>query len=262
MDIKEMFINEEKGVRTPAKKKIINVLVVLIAVFCVFYFSFTSIGYKWRWEMVYIYRQKFITGFIITIFMSLFSLILSLMLGILFALARNSKILFLNYFSELYVEVIRGTPMLVQILVFFYIVGTAFKIENRYLAGVLILSIFSAAYVTEIIRAGVESIESSQLETAKAIGFTNYQIYRYIIIPQVITRIMPPMAGQFASLVKDSSLLSVIAVNEFTKNVQEADSLNFATLENYIALAIGYLILTFPISMISKKLERKFHYEA
>jgi len=124
------------------------------------------------------------------------------------------------------------------------------------------LAVFSSAYVTEIIRAGIESIEQSQHETAKAVGFTTIQKYRYVIIPQVIKRIMPSLAGQLSSLVKDSSLLSVIAVSEFTLNIQEITAMNFRTYENYFVLAAGYLVITFPISMLSKYFERKFNYES
>jgi polar amino acid transport system permease protein len=126
--------------------------------------------------------------------------------------------------------------------------------------GVLILSLFAGAYVAEIIRGGLESIPSAQLETARSLCFTRGQTYRYIIIPQLSRIVLPPLTGQFASLVKDSSLLSFIAVNEFTKVVMEADSLNFATFENYILLAVGYMLITLPISWLTKRLERKMYY--
>ena len=150
---------------------------------------------------------------------------------------------------------------MVQIIFFFYIITPSLGLTNRYFIGVSILSIFSSAYVSEIIRAGIESIGESQHESAKAVGFTTIQKYRYVILPQVITRILPSLAGQLSSLVKDSSLLSVIAVSEFTLNIQEITAVNFRTYENYIVLAIGYLLITFPISIISRRLERKYKYE-
>lgn len=243
-------------------KRLVNTALIALMLATVLLYSFSKLNYNMRPETIYEYRYKFYTGFAMTVVISLFSLVLSLCIGTFFAVARKSRFLPLHYLSKFYVEIIRGTPLLVQIYVFFYIIATAFSLENRYVLGIVILSIFSGAYVTEIIRAGVESIEKSQIETARSLGFTSFQRYRFIIIPQVIRRIMPPLAGQFASLVKDSSLLSVIAVSEFTKNVQEVDSINFASIENYIALAIGYILLTFPISIISKKLERKFYYES
>jgi len=196
-----------------------------------------------------------------TIIISLFSLVLSLFIGFFFAVGQQSRFLPYRMISKVYIEIIRGTPLLVQILIFFYVIGSAFHLNNRYVAGILILSFFAGAYVSEIIRAGIESIGKTQLETAKSLGFTKRDTYRYIIIPQVLKRIMPPLAGQFVSLVKDSSLLSIISVSEFTLNAQEVNSYTYSTLESYIPLAIGYFILTFPISMLTRYLERKFHYE-
>jgi polar amino acid transport system permease protein len=157
-------------------------------------------------------------------------------------------------------ELIRGTPLLVQILIFFYVVADAFGIQNRYIVGVVVLSMFSGAYISEIVRAGIESIGESQLESARAIGFTRPQIYRFVIFPQVVRQVLPPLAGQFASLIKDSSLLSIISVSEFTLNAQEVNAFTFSTLESYLPLAVGYLMLTLPISLWSKRLEAKYRY--
>ena len=155
---------------------------------------------------------------------------------------------------------IRGTPLLVQILVFFYVVADAFGVGDRYVVGVLTLSIFSGAYISEIIRAGIESVGESQLESARAIGLTRVQIYRYVVFPQVTRLVLPPLTGQFASLIKDSSLLSIIAVSEFTLNAQEVNAFTYSTLESYLPLALGYLVLTLPISLVSRSLEQRFRY--
>jgi polar amino acid transport system permease protein len=227
----------------------------------IFIFSFNQLQYNFQWDSILAYKAKFIQGWFTTIIISIFALIVSFIVGVFFALAHRSRFLPLRFFSRLYVELIRGTPLLVQILVFFYVVADAFQIENRYIAGVLILAFFSGAYVSEVIRAGIESIEGAQLESARSLGFTRYQTYRYIIFPQVFKRILPPLAGQFVSLIKDSSLLSVIAVREFTMNAQEVNSFTFSTLESYLPLAFGYLILTYPISWLSKYLEKKYSYE-
>jgi len=232
----------------------------MLGMSAIFAFAFSQLQYHFRWGSIWIYREKFLHGWELTIVLSLFSLVCSFIIGLAFAVAQKSHILFLRYFSKLYVEVVRGTPLLVQILIFFYVIADAFHLENRYVAGVLILSCFAAAYVTEIIRAGIESIGESQLETARSLGFSQYQTYRYIIFPQVIKRILPPLAGQFASLIKDSSLLSIISVSELTLNAQEVNSFTYSTLESYLPLAIGYIVLTFPISYLSKILEKRFNY--
>ncbi|MBC2854993.1 amino acid ABC transporter permease [Cetobacterium sp. 2A] len=261
--LKKYLLNQENQPSINKKALILNTVLALALILGILYFSFSKLEYTYRWnDTVIKYKKKFFIGFMLTVYLSCFSLILSLVIGSITVIFRKSKIILLGYLSRIYVELIRGTPLIVQIYIFFYVIGTAFNLENRYVMGILIMGIFSGAYVAEIIRSGIESIEVNQFETAKSLGFTKVQTYRYIILPQVIKRIMPPLAGQFGSLIKDSSLLSIIAVNELTKNVQEVDSLTFAPLENYLFLAIGYIILTYPISYFSKKLERRFAYDS
>ena len=263
ISVKSFFFRRPDRVEVGNWVRAFNCMLIFLGAYFVLKFSFAKLNYHYMWkETVVTYRYKFLFGFSMTILISFFSLVASLLIGTFFALGQRARFLPLYYFSKFYIEVIRGTPLIVQIYLFFYVVGTAFNIGNRYVMGVLIMAVFSGAYVAEIIRAGIESIDSNQIETCKALGFSKYQKYRYIIFPQVVKRIMPSLAGQFASLIKDSSLLSIIAVDEFTKNVQEVDSLTFAPIENYFVLAVGYIMLTYPISFLSKKMERKFSYEA
>lgn len=218
---------------------------------------FTSVSYEFHWDTIYTYKQKFIDGFFMTIVISFFALILSLFIGVFFAYGQNSKVILLRFFSRFYIELIRGTPLLVQILIFFYVFANNLGFNNRYIVGTVILALFSGAYVSEIIRAGIRSIHKSQYESAQSLGFTPLQTYRYIIFPQAYKRIIPPLTGQFASIIKDSSLLSIISISEFTMNAQEINAYTYSTLESYIPLAIGYLMLTYPISFWAKKLEER-----
>ena len=218
---------------------------------------FSTMTYNFNWAHVYEYKQKFINGFFMTVIISFFALILSFLIGLFFAYAQNSKLILLRFFARFYIEIIRGTPLLVQILIFFYVFANNLGFENRYIVGTVILAIFSGAYVCEIIRAAIESIEKEQFETSFSLGMSNYQMYRYIIFPQAFKRMLPSLTGQFASIIKDSSLLSIIAISEFTMNAQEVDSITYSTLESYIPLAIGYLILTYPISYYTKSLEKR-----
>lgn len=215
----------------------------------------------YHWEVITNYRRVFFQGWLITIIISLVSFLLSCTIGILVALAKRSRLLLLRYLSTLYIEFIRGTPLLVQILFFFYVVASAIGIENRFIVGVIILSCYCGAYLAEIFRAGIESISKSQLESAKAIGFTSTQTYRFVIFPQALRVSLPPLTGQFASLIKDSSLLSLIGINEFTFAAQQVNSSTYSTLESFIPLGIGYLLLTFPISLWSRYLEKRYLYE-
>jgi polar amino acid transport system permease protein len=238
----------------------INWLLVFLIVSLSCWFFLSQVKFTWGWEAVFAYRAKFINGWMMTVAVSAAAMCLSLLIGLLTALAQRSHFLLLRYLSRVYMEIIRGTPLLVQILIFFYVVADAFGVNDRYFVGIIILAMFSGAYISEIIRAGIESIGESQLESARAIGFTRLQIYRYVIFPQVVRQSLPPLAGQFASLIKDSSLLSIISVSEFTLNAQEVNSFTFSTLESYLPLAIGYLLLTLPISLWTKQLEKKYRY--
>ncbi len=241
--------------------RILNFFVAFFFVALLFSFSFQQLNYHWNWSSVFKYRQKFIQGWMATVLISLAALGLSTLIGLLFALAQRSRILPLRYFSRIYIELVRGTPLLVQILIFFYVVADAFHVGNRYVVGTLTLSFFSGAYISEIIRAGIESVGQSQLESAKAIGLTRTQTYRYVIFPQAFRQTLPPLAGQLVSLIKDSSLLSIISISEFTLNAREVNSNTFSTLESYIPLAIGYLLLTLPISFWTRHLEKRHKFE-
>ena len=238
-----------------------SLLLALAFIAGVFIFAFSTIGYRWNWPGVWAYRGLFVRGWLVTVVLSGISLVTSTIIGILLALLRRTPFLPLRYLSRIYVETIRGTPLLVQLLIFFYVVATAFGIENRYVVGVLTLSVFSGAYISEVIRAGIESVGKSQLDSARAIGLTTVQTYRYVIFPQAIRQILPPLAGQFASLIKDSSLLSIIGINEFALNAQNVSSYTYSNFESYLPLALGYLLLTLPISLWTQSLERRNRFE-
>jgi polar amino acid transport system permease protein len=241
--------------------RLFNLLLVIVILAFVFSFAFEQLRYNWKWPAVWRYRHKLVVGWITTVWISLAALGLSILIGLVCALGRRSRLLALRYFIKLYVEAIRGTPLLVQVLIFFYVVADAFRLENRYAVGILTLAVFSGAYITEIIRAGIESVGRSQLESAMAIGLTRAQIYRYVVFPQALRQTLPPLAGQFVSLVKDSSLLSIISISEFTLNAQEVNAFTFSTLESYLPLAVGYLVLTLPISIWTRWLERRVRFE-
>ena len=245
----------------PPPVRVFNCLLVGLVLSLVFFFCFHQIAYQWHWKSVGAYREMFLNGWLCTILISASALVLSSGIGLLLALARRSRVLALRYFSIIYVEVVRGTPLLVQIMILCYVVATAFGVENRAVIGVLILSGFSGAYIAEIVRAGIEGVARSQLESAQAIGLTRPQIYRHVIFPQALRQSLPPLAGQFASLIKDSSLLYVIGTPEFTNKVQSVNAMTFSPFECYIPLALGYLILTLPISLWTRRLERRHQFE-
>lgn len=239
-----------------------NVILVGAFIAVAFFLALTRINYNFDWTVIWEYRTKILLGYGMTFVIAFLSIIVSIVIGVLTAAALQSRIVFLRYLARAYVEGIRGTPFLVQIIFFYFIIATAVGLNNKFIVGVLILSIFTGAYVTEIIRGGIQSIPKTQWMTARSLGFTRLQTYRHIIFPQVFRRILPALAGQMSSLVKDSSLLSTIAVSEFAMRVLEVNSLTFRTFELLTFMMIGYLLITIPISILSKWLERKFYYES
>lgn len=242
-------------------KAAFNMVLLSSVLIFVFWYTLSQIGISFHFSFLLDFKERLFNGFIMTVCLSFVSLFLSLALGLLSAVMQSSPVLILRYFAKGYVLFIRGTPLIMQIYLFFYIVGTAFGIENRFLCGVLILSIFEGAYISEIIRGSLLSQDSSQLEAAKAVGFTKKQTIRYILLPQLTARTLPALTGQFASIIKDSSLLSMIAVIELTQTMREISATNFKLFESYLILGLLYLLLTLPVTLISKLLEKRFSYE-
>lgn len=222
---------------------------------------FVLASHDFRWEAIEDHWGNLFAGWRLTLLISLAALGLSLVLGAVLAAGRLATFAPARWLATAYIETIRGTPLLVQIFIGFYLVAHRLGLEDKFWVGTWVLSCFSAAYLAEIFRAGVESIPRSQWESARAIGLTTLQTYRHVIIPQAVRRVLPGTAGQFANLVKDSSLLYVIGLSEFTARARGVNSFTYATYEAYLPLAAGYLILTLPISLLCRWLENRFRYE-
>lgn len=256
------FDSEESNTSTsPKVSRWASFTVAFLSLSFVLYASFSALEYQWNWESVLKYRQKFIEGWVATLWISALSLLFAFLIGSLTTLFCRSRFLPLRYLSSIYVELIRGTPLLVQIFFFFYVIADAAGIQNRYVVGIAIMAFFSGAYISEILRAGIDGVGKSQLLSAKAIGFSQYQTFRYVIAPQALRSSLPALAGQTANLIKDSSLLSVIAISEFTLNAQEVNAITYSSFESFFPLAIGYLILTLPIMRLSRSIENRLRFE-
>ena len=240
-----------------AKGLAIIFLVAGYSLFCWLAFS-KSIE---NWESVYEFRITFWNGWINTIGISAAALGLSLLIGIITALARRSPFLPLRYSATAYVETVRGLPLVVLVLFGFYGVANAVGWQDRLGVGITILSLFSGAYIAEMIRAGIESVSRSQWDSARAIGLGSFQTYRFVIFPQVTRQILPPLAGQFSSIIKDSSLLYIIGIPELTFAANQVNSATYSTFESFVPLGICYLALTLPVSLWTKWIERRMRYE-
>jgi len=267
MKILKVFISvlkvflSDKQMKTPPAKAALNLLLAGAAVIALLWFSLLKINIRLDFSFFAGYRVRVWDGFAMTLGLSVAGLGLSLLLGILSAAGHSSKFLPLRYLCSIYVRFIRGTPLITQIYLFFYIVGTAWGVDSRFAAGVVILSVFEGAYISEIIRGSLISMDASQLEAARAVGFTRTQTLANVTLPQLVARTLPALTGQFASIIKDSSLLSIIAVTELTQSMKEISATNFRLFECYLFLGLLYLCLTLPVTFVTKQLERRFHYE-
>lgn len=243
-------------------KRALNYFVVVVAVVAVVGVSLSMAGIALNFDFVVQYRTRIWDGFCLTVFISLFSLVGSLIIGIPVALGQNARFLPVRYLCDFYVKIIRGTPLIAQIYLFYYIIGTAWGVENRVVAGILILSVFAGAYIAEIIRGGYESLPHGPIEAARALGLSRTQCAISVELPQMVSRILPALTGQFASIIKDSSLLSVIAVIELTQTMREISATNYNFFGCFLLLGALYLCLTLPIMFISRYFEKKMDYDA
>lgn len=206
-------------------------------------------------------------GMWITLKVSLYSIVFGILIGLIGGIARLSSNPALKWAAITYVEIIRGSPLLVQIFIWYFVLATLVnEILKQYGTmeipalwyGIASLACFTGAYVTEIVRAGIQSIHRGQAEASRSLGMTYAQSMYHVILPQAMRRILPPLAGQFISLVKDSSLLGMIAIRELTKATREAITVSLQPYEFWFVCAIMYLVLTFTLSMFVQYLERRY----
>ena len=212
--------------------------------------------YKLDFGVLVEYLPQMLAGLRMTFVISLLSIIGGTILGVAGALSRISRNRLLNVLAAIYVEWIRNTPLLIQLLFIYFGLGVFLPL-SAFVSAVLALSIFSGAYITEIIRAGIQSIHKGQREAALSLGMTEGQAMFLVILPQAFKRILPPLAGQFISLIKDSSLVSVIAVTELTYAAKNVITMTFRAFEVWIAVALFYFILSFALSRSVKVLEER-----
>ncbi|MDR2932714.1 MAG: amino acid ABC transporter permease [Oscillospiraceae bacterium] len=213
------------------------------------------------------YWFLFVDGTITTLVLAIFTVVLGTILGVLIALLRLSDTRLLRYPAQVYIEVIRGTPMLVQIYFIFYalpqiglripevpLFGQDFP---RYASGILALSINSGAYVAEIIRAGIQAVDKGQTEAARSLGMTQGQTMKKIVLPQAFKNILPALGNEFVTIIKESSIVSVIGVGELMFRTSTVYGNSFRFFESLIICAIIYFVLTFTTSRLLGIMERR-----
>ena len=272
------------------------IALLLLSLFGYFIFHVsTHIQYQWNWSAIpgYMFRYDatagkwvpnlLMEGFFTTIRLSIWATILAVIIGMVMGVFRTSQSLFKRMIGRTYVELVRNTPPLVLIFIFYFFISdqimTALKIDSYirslsdgqksiitflfaspahfsgFLSALLTLAIYEGAYITEIVRSGLESVEKKQWEASYALGLSWYQQMVYIIMPQAIRRILPPLAGQIISTIKDSAIVSVISIQELTFQGLELMAATYLTFEIWITITALYFILTFSCSIAVRRLE-------
>ena len=257
----------------------------------------SEVFYRWDWSVVpeYLVYQNpetgdwranlLVHGIYATLRLAVWGTLIALTIGVVMGCCRVSRSPFLRFVSRTYVEVTRNIPPLVIIFVFYFFIsgqimpllgisdwvrqtdgalrtvievcfGPPELIENI-LSGLLVLAVFEAAYFTEIIRAGIQSVERGQWEAGGSIGLSRYKVMRYVVMPQAIQRTIPPLAGQLISLVKDSSMVSLISVQDLTYSGTQVAISTRKVFEIWIFVAVVYFVICFSLSLVSRWLERR-----
>jgi len=198
-------------------------------------------------------------GLVATFAVTLISIVFALMIGLFAGLGRISQNKTINRIATIYVEVIRGIPLLVQLFYIYYALGPLLKLQGPP-AAILAMSICYGAYMAEIFRAGIQSIPKGQMEAALALGMSRSQALRKIIIPQTVKVILPPIGNEFIALLKDSSLVSILAVSDLLRRGREYASTSFRYFESYTIIALIYLVMTLFFSRVVAFMEEKLRH--
>ena len=254
-----------------------------------------GLSYRWNWSAIpqYFFRYDprtgnwlpnvLVEGFLTTIRLSVWATLIATLIGVVMGLFRVSQSLFKRLLGGTYVELTRNLPPLVLIFIFYFFVSNQIlpvlgveefirtrgaktqalmtflfaqpSLFSAFISALITLSIFEGAYITEIVRAGIQSIEKGQWEAADALGLSRWQRMRLVILPQAIQHILPPLAGQFISTIKDSAIVSVISIQELTFQGMELMATTYLTFEIWITITGMYLILTLACSLTLAKLE-------
>ena len=284
----------------PIDIAIISLVAALIAF--LFYRVEHVLIYDWNWGLVFQYVIRFdeetrtlipnlfLRGVAMTLRLAFWGTIMAAVIGIVMGLCRTSSVLFLKGMSRIYVELIRNTPPIVFIFIFYFFISSQIlpvlgiegiartaspltisvieilfspaNLFSNFVAGVVCLAVFEGAYITEIVRAGIQSIDKGQWEAARAIGLSRFNVLRDVILPQALRRILPPLAGQFITLVKDSSIVSLISIQELTFLTQDVSNTTAQFFECWIITGFLYFMICYPLARLFAWFEKRMNLES
>ena len=209
-----------------------------------------------RWDILREALPRLLYGARITLWLTLLTLVFGVTLGLIVALCRISSFAPLSALATVYVEIVRGTPLLMQIYVIYFVLPAFHISVDSFVAGVMALSFNAAAYISEIFRAGIESIDSGQMEAARSLGMDYGGAMRWIILPQTLRRVLPPLTNEAVALLKNSSLVSVVALTELMRVGKEVATTSGSPTTVYLGVAVIYLVMTLPLTFLVRWLEK------
>lgn len=225
-----------------------------------------TVSYKWQWYRVpkYLFQirdgsytlGRLLQGVVVTLEISGLSLVCTFVIGLVTALFRLSHSVVARGLARVYLELVRNTPLLIQIFLIYFVIAPIFNF-GPFFSAVLALSLFEGAYTSEIIRAGITGIPRSQWESAYSLGLSSFITYRKVILPQAMRQVLPPLTSQAISLIKDSALVSTIAIYDLTMQGQAIVSETFLSFEIWFTVAAIYLVLTLFLSLGTHILEKR-----
>jgi polar amino acid transport system permease protein len=275
--------------------------IVLLALFAfagfICYRLFYALNYRWNWAVIPTYMFRINTdtgrweanilllGLFTTLRLSFWGMVLAVMIGFIFGLMRVSSRLFFRLVGRTYIELIRNTPPLVLVFIFYYFITDQILVYlsiddmvqnspgwlnrfisfffaepallNPFLSGVLTLALFQGAYIAEIVRAGIQAIKKEQWESAWSLGLNKWQVMRLIILPEAIRIMLPPLGNEFINTVKWSSIVSIISIQELTFQGLQVMASTHATIELWLTISVIYLVLCLILSVIVARIERQ-----
>lgn len=215
--------------------------------------------YIWQWNQIWDYRQVFVRGMQVTVILTCWALLIGMVLGLGLGLMRSSRLLVLRLPAAIYIDIFRATPILVQLVWIYYALPILSGVQMGNIASASVgIGLHAAAYIAEIFRAGIASIDRGQSDAAKSLGMGYGQAMRRIILPQAIRRMVPPFINEFATLMKLTTLGSVLAVNELLHEAENLINNTYRPLETYTVVAVLFGLMIYPFIWLSQRLEQRW----
>ncbi len=214
--------------------------------------------YQFRWDTVFGSFDFLMSGLQMTLIVSAITLVLAMIFGLIIALFDMSPWRILRWIGITFGEIVRNTPILVQLLWVYYVLPIVFNVRIESLVALIIgLSVYQAAFISEVYRSGIQSVPKGHTEAAQVLGLSPLQSFRRIVLPQAIRMTLPPLASNFVQLIKFSSLGAVISVSEITRRGMELSASNFRPLETFTFIAVVYFFICWPLAMGIRLWERR-----